>query len=316
MAVWDRSSFNAVYHVESLVVSRSRSQVKKSPWPDLSAQSQQWRDVYTTYSGPEPIADLAREITANADGYYQSVLALQNALLERYSYSLSPGVAEDGDQLSHFLFESRKGYCSYFAFSMVLMARSLGIPARVAAGFFINPESNLLHYYPIRANMAHAWVEVYFDEFGWVEFDPTSRTLAEGEALTMDQGMDPRALSNLVEEILRNRSDEVMTVPVVEPQRRFLIRSALAAFRRWIVVVLAGAFALRIAADRVRYAFRRVQQPPARIRYVFRRTVGRLYRYGIRRRRGETLAAFAARCESAAGTERPCEPHRRSSCEV
>lgn len=203
------SSFNAAYSVVSRSVRRDGAYLGSIPWPD--SLPERWHQVYVDTPVPAAVADLAREITDGLDGYYETVRALEQYLLEEYHYSLLPGDAPDGDQLSHFLFESRKGYCSYFAFSMALMARSLGIPARVAAGFFVIPEAGMLGFHPIRGDMAHAWVEIYFPGAGWVAFDPTAQTPAPGETVTLDYRIDRDQLAALVEEIL------AMPVP---PDRR------------------------------------------------------------------------------------------------
>jgi len=89
---------------------------------------------------------------------------------------------------------------------MTLLLRSLGIPARVAAGFFIDPETATFDYYPVRSDMAHAWVEVPFPGCGWMEFDPTSEDLAEGEEFRFSAGVDPNLFERLMREILENRS--------------------------------------------------------------------------------------------------------------
>jgi tetratricopeptide (TPR) repeat protein len=89
---------------------------------------------------------------------------------------------------------------------MTLLLRSLGIPARVAAGFFIDPETATFDYYPVRSDMAHAWVEVPFPGCGWMEFDPTSEDLAEGEEFRFSSGVDPNLFERLMREILENRS--------------------------------------------------------------------------------------------------------------
>ena len=141
-------------------------------------------------------------MTAGVSGYYETVIAVRDYLLNGYYYSLSPGEAVAGDQLQHFLFESRKGYCSYFAFSMALMLRSLGVPTRVAVGFFVDPAAGMLGFYPVRGDMAHAWVEVWFPGSGWVEFDPTSTTIAPGESVNTDYRIDQERLSALIQEIL------------------------------------------------------------------------------------------------------------------
>ena len=123
---------------------------------------------------------LALQVTQDEPTYYGKAAAIEEYLQTNYLYSLKPGIAEDGNQLHHFLFVSKKGYCSYFAFAMALMCRSLGIPARVAVGFYVDPQSEVLNFYEVRAFQAHAWVEVYFGDLGWVEFDPTSSTPAPG----------------------------------------------------------------------------------------------------------------------------------------
>jgi len=104
------------------------------------------------------------------------------------------------------LFQSKKGYCSYYAFAMTLLLRSIGIPARIAAGFFLDPEDGIFDYYQVRSDMAHAWVEVPFPGYGWIEFDPTTENLVEGEEFRFSTGVDPKLFERLMREILENRS--------------------------------------------------------------------------------------------------------------
>ncbi|WGK69824.1 transglutaminase domain-containing protein [Candidatus Haliotispira prima] len=130
---------------------------------------------------------------------------LTNYFHREYRYTLKPGLAEDGDQLRHFLFDSKKGYCTYFAFSAALMLRSLSIPTRVTVGFLVNPGLRILDYYPLFADQAHSWVEVFDPHQGWVTFDPTTFELAPGEELKF--GLPDGAkedLAALTEELLRN----------------------------------------------------------------------------------------------------------------
>ncbi len=124
-----------------------------------------------------------------------------------YRYTLKPGIAEDGDQLRYFLFDSKKGYCTYFAFSAGLMLRSLGIPTRVVVGFLLNPGLRILDYYPLFADQAHAWIEVFEPRQGWITFDPTTFELAPGEQLEFGLPEGAEAdLAALTEELLRNGS--------------------------------------------------------------------------------------------------------------
>jgi tetratricopeptide (TPR) repeat protein len=206
---WDSSSFKSAYSVESLTSGAVIYNEDADFWPEPGEFGLGEKEfaVYTAYGGDERIRLLAEGITQNFDGYDDKVYAILAWLkFGEYRYSLKPGIAPDGDQLAWFLFHSKKGYCSYYAFAMTLMLRSLGIPARVAAGFFIDPETGAFDYYPVRSDMAHAWVEVFFPDYGWLEFDPTSENLAEGEEFRFSAGVDPNLFERLMREILENRS--------------------------------------------------------------------------------------------------------------
>ena len=166
------------------------------------------------YAGSnETIKALAEEVTAGQENEYDKAQAMVSYLKENYLYSLKPGLASDGNQLTHFLLQSRKGYCSYFAFSMALMARSLGMPARVAVGFLVDPSKEVLNFYEIRAYQAHAWVEIFFDDYGWIEFDPTSENLAPGENIEYIFSFDFENLASLIEEILDHQQQLTEEIP-------------------------------------------------------------------------------------------------------
>ena len=211
---WDESSFTAAFAAESMV---SRAPAFRLARVDDVALDPAAMRRLTDYGDNEAIRELALEVAGDLDGPFARARAIELSFHENFFYSLRPGIAADGDQLGHFLFEAQKGYCSYFAFSMTLMLRSLGIPARVAVGFFVDPGQEVLNFYPVLANMAHAWVEVYLSEYGWVTFDPTSQTLAPGEEYELGAGADPNELANLLEEILAQ--DLVPAQPMVRRRR-------------------------------------------------------------------------------------------------
>ncbi|HMF91804.1 MAG TPA: DUF3488 and transglutaminase-like domain-containing protein [Candidatus Angelobacter sp.] len=119
------------------------------------------------------IVDLARRAAGPAQSNYARARAIESYLKSNYGYTLElPG---DGtpDPLAYFLFERKKGHCEYFASSMTVMLRTLGIPARVVNGFHGGEYNDLTGSYIVRERDAHSWVEAYFPEFGWVTFDPT-----------------------------------------------------------------------------------------------------------------------------------------------
>ncbi len=195
---WDNSSFVRIYQSDAMI---STMNIKE--YDPHSMMDQEDFNHYTFIDKNDEVRQLSNELTENIPGSLLKTLQIENYLQKNYYYSLKPGVAPDGDQLSYFIFDSKKGYCSYFAFSMVLMCRSLGIPARVAVGFWVDPDVSVLNFYPVRADQAHAWVEVYFSEYGWLEFDPTSSDMFPGEQYPF-AGFSLDEFSPLIEEILEN----------------------------------------------------------------------------------------------------------------
>ena len=219
---WDASSFNSAYSVvsytsEAFPYELIRS-VRGNNWSESSlGLNPEEYALYTDYGGDEAISAFAREIIGSSvsrfsgrreesPSYWEQIQMIYDRLkFGEYRYSLKPGIAVDGDQLKHFLFNSKKAYCSYYAFAFTLMLRSLGIPCRVAAGFFVDPSTEAFGYYPVRADMAHAWAEVWFPGYGWIEYDPTSENLAEGEEFRFSSGTPPELFERLMKEILDNR---------------------------------------------------------------------------------------------------------------
>ena len=236
---WDASSFLRIYRVLSRVSRAETGQLSSAESAESAfSLSPRELEVYTDYGENERIRTLAEQITGfstppgedrgvrssdfspdSGEDRLNVVMRIHDYLKSNYYYSLMPGLAADGDQLAHFLFTSRKGYCSYFAFAMTLMCRSLDIPARVAVGFYVNPDTEVLNFYEVRAHQAHAWVEVYFGEYGWIEFDPSSEVLAPGEEDTIRFGFDFQTFARLLEEILRNQNSLEELEPEVSEVR-------------------------------------------------------------------------------------------------
>jgi transglutaminase-like putative cysteine protease len=119
------------------------------------------------------IAELARQVAGSVDNPYDRAVALQNYLRNNYGYSLNPSSIESSDPIGSFLFKSKQGYCEYFAAAMVLMLRTLGVPARYVNGFQTGTYNRLGKDFVVRARDAHSWAEVYFPGYGWMTFDPT-----------------------------------------------------------------------------------------------------------------------------------------------
>ena len=123
---------------------------------------------------PRRVHDLARRITANALTPYDKVEAIETWLRDRYRYSINSPVPPPGqDAVDHFLFETDVGFCEQFASATTVLLRSLGVPARVVAGFTPGSRNAFTGYYEVKGSDAHSWIEVWFPQLGWYEFDPT-----------------------------------------------------------------------------------------------------------------------------------------------
>jgi len=119
------------------------------------------------------IAKLAEQITASSPSNYDKALALEAYLRTHFGYSLDLPRTTPRDPLAYFLFVRKEGHCEYFASSMAVMLRTLGIPSRLITGFRTGEFNDLTGQYVVRASNAHSWVEAYFPGQGWISFDPT-----------------------------------------------------------------------------------------------------------------------------------------------
>jgi transglutaminase-like putative cysteine protease len=149
---------------------------------------------------PDRVTRRTDRLTENTDNPYDTARVLEYWLRTEYNYSLDVERPR-GDVADAFLFEMDAGYCTYFATTMVTMLRTQGIPARFTIGY--TPGERVADgEWVVRGYNSHAWVEVYFPEYGWIEFDPTpsdprratERRLldadSEAEADTPDQTLE------------------------------------------------------------------------------------------------------------------------------
>lgn len=120
------------------------------------------------------IAEAARTATADAEPTRKArAEALLTWLRTDFTYTRAPRDADAEAPLSEFLFEHRAGHCEYFASSLTVLARSLGMPARLVNGFVggeVDPATGEL---VMRRYHAHSWTEVYLEGRGWVQLDAT-----------------------------------------------------------------------------------------------------------------------------------------------
>jgi len=153
---------------------------------DYTAMDPVFMKYYTFMPGNDKfksISDLAHKITDTAHTAVDKVIAIRNYFYSKdengdrlYKYTDNPGIPDlpNASKLLYFLNENHKGYCAYFAGATLFMLRSLGIPSRIAVGFLTEDRSDKNKgWYWYYANQAHAWVQVYFPGYGWLDFDTT-----------------------------------------------------------------------------------------------------------------------------------------------
>jgi len=126
------------------------------------------------------VARVARDVTTGATTPYDQARALQDYFAVNFTYDLDVPPGHGGDAIEAFL-ERGSGYCEQFAGTYAAMARTLGIPARVAVGFSPgDPDPDNPGTWVVRGRHAHAWAEVWLGEFGWVPMEPTPGRGAPG----------------------------------------------------------------------------------------------------------------------------------------
>ena len=163
------------YVAESAVVEPTIKELRAIPIAAGGAGSRS--DVATNLKlGPEVPPVIGATASIVTDGLttdYDKAVALQNYFRSRFTYDLKARSQDNSKLIEDFLRE-RRGYCEQFASVMALMARSVGIPARVAVGF--SPGSRRSDgAWRVSTHDAHAWPELYFQDFGWIRFEPTPR---------------------------------------------------------------------------------------------------------------------------------------------
>lgn len=122
---------------------------------------------------PDRVRQLAFKLTENQLSEYDQAAAIES-YLRTITYTLDlPFPPSDRDVVDYFLFDLKRGYCDYYASAMVVMARAIGLPARLITGYATGIYDPVNARYIVTEANAHSWVEVYLAGIGWVEFEPT-----------------------------------------------------------------------------------------------------------------------------------------------
>jgi transglutaminase-like putative cysteine protease len=177
------------YQVTSLMVQPTAEQLANAPEAS-PAMKREFTKI--PESLPALVANTARKVTAGAANHYEQAVKLQDyfAGSGKFRYDTEVQIGTGSAAIANFLKE-KEGFCIHFSFAMASMARTLGIPARVAVGFTPGtPQADGSMAVGLRD--AHAWPELYFEGVGWTRFEPTpsrgttptyTRTVTPGNAV-------------------------------------------------------------------------------------------------------------------------------------
>ncbi|MFH1523691.1 MAG: transglutaminase domain-containing protein [Chloroflexota bacterium] len=216
---------------------------------------------------PEEVVNLASQITAGAETPYEQAAAITVYLRTNITYSATvESPPEDRDPLLWFLFDTKTGFCNYYATAEVILLRSLGIPAQMVVGF-ASGEYEAPDQYTVLQQDAHAWPEVYFPGSGWVEFEPTGNqpplVRLEGNDQANGQGVSPtpdaneQAENNRLTQVIPGESNTGSGTPLDPMQILTIILSVVS------ILVIAGFLAYIFGGlDKVLWAFQRVFRKP------------------------------------------------------
>ena len=163
---------NAQYRVDSTLSNASVGRLRQAP-----ATYPAWVQTYTQLPAdlPRQIGQKAREVVGASDNPFDKANAIEQYLRTfAVDTKINPAPPKR-DSVAYFLFDVGRGYFDYHSSAMVVMLRSLGIPARLTVGYIIRPQDRVpdTNVYVVAEANAFAWPEVFFPGLGWVEFNPT-----------------------------------------------------------------------------------------------------------------------------------------------
>jgi len=235
---------------------------------------------------PETI-ELAEELTDGLDNPFDKSVAIRDYLRENIAYNDQIDAPPDaGEPIHYILFDLQEAYCNYYASAMIMMLRSQGVPSRFVSGYAQGEWVEEASTYRVRSLNSHSWVEVFFPEYGWIQFEPTA-ALPVGErpetagnpgdafgddAFIGDEDPRPFEERNLGEEV--DDFDRLADLLAAEEEEEL---AAAAAQRRSTTIQIAVAVVLVLGAAAVIVFATRMNW---RVEASVERSYGRLANWG------------------------------------
>jgi hypothetical protein len=193
MSVAEWPNEGATYSVRGAYPTPTASDLQTAGVPDLPGETQTPTGVDAELA---EIKDLAKQWTDGASTDFDKAMAIQDHFQNTkfgFSYSVNAQYDDTMDGLIRFLTVDKIGFCEQYASAMALMLRTLNIPARVATGFTTgDPVGDGTNTYSVETTNLHAWVEVPFEGYGWLPFEPTPGGMVNPEiTYTRTKSQDP-----------------------------------------------------------------------------------------------------------------------------
>lgn len=286
-------------NVEDLLLRQDYYEVLKKRADNIKVQYTGLPDTI-----PDRVYDLAKEITADYDTKYDKLKAIENYLRDNYTYSLEVQKLPEGeDFVDYFLFESKEGYCTYYATAMAVLGRCVGVPIRYVEGFLGKFDVHDEDFnYLVKNSQAHAWAEAYIEGIGWIPFEATTpfydnRYTTWKEPLKPGTGSNTDASNNfnypqqMQQQISLNEEDTV----IVDKKNNEGIVSGVIIFLSIIVILL---WVLVIYYYVLRYRYKKVFDKAdysKKMYMIFLRTLKQLKREGFDLGQQETILMLSER---------------------
>lgn len=173
------------YTAVGYVSTATKAQLQAVPYPNAMPVGPQKDNAYpagvladnlanTPSDIPVLVQQTAKDWTAGATNMYDAAEALQDHLRADFKYTTNIQDAPQGTDAITWFLQRQEGFCTYFATTMAVMARELGMPSRIVEGFAAGTYDAKTNSYIVKGTQAHVWPQIYFGQYGWINFEPTA----------------------------------------------------------------------------------------------------------------------------------------------
>lgn len=190
------------YTASGYVSNASVQQLESVPFPSDTAasgvSSQYSAKILDEYLPPSEqinsaIIALAEQVAGGAPTMYDAATEIESYLHTNFTYNAHNPNPPPGQDATVWFLNRKEGFCTFFASAMALMGRALGMPTRVVSGYATGQYDTATNTFIVRGTQAHTWTQVYFGQYGWINFEPTATFSPFTRSLNTDVTPDPTA---------------------------------------------------------------------------------------------------------------------------